>query len=114
MKMVMGLSGVPAATYQGVFVGIESTTNQYGEGYTWQWRITQEGPHKGKTVKRITGDYPTKTNACGKMLTQVSGRESLEANESINLADYVGKSYTIVVSPCASGGTRVESVKMVL
>ncbi len=107
--LTMTSPGVPVGGYQGVFVGVEATENQYGQGLKWQWRITS-GEHSGKIVQRITGASPSPKNACGKMLAALAGR-MLTAGEPVDLAAYADRTYTIVVSSGGEGsGTRVETV----
>jgi len=103
---------IPAGGYQAEFLGVEKCEEdhkEYGPGIRWEFRIL-DGDYSGKTAVRVTGVEPTKQNACGKMLAQVSGI-TLEGGASANIADCVGRRFQIQVTPNQSGsGTRVDVV----
>ena len=104
-----GASGAPAGAYTAVFAGVEpkEATGEMGPGYTWRWRIAT-GAHTGKSVQRITGQSPSPSNACGRILSAIAGK-TLGEGEDFRLEDYIGKSYMVVVQATPSGGTRVET-----
>lgn len=108
MKLTVSAGGVPVGSYLGRFVGVEATTNDYGDGLTWRWEIIG-GPHAGHKVSRITTTTPTTKNACGKILSGLIGR-ALTAGEQFDVASCVGKTYLLCVTEGERGGTRVESV----
>ena len=103
---------IPAGSYEAEFLGLEECEHDhknYGPGICWRFRIV-DGEVRDKVATRVTGNEPTKNNACGRMLSQVAGT-SLEAGTSVELADYVGHRFHIQVVPTPSGaGTRVEVV----
>ncbi|MBM4068059.1 MAG: hypothetical protein FJ271_03825 [Planctomycetes bacterium] len=110
MKLTVKQSGVPVGTYLARFTGTKETENDFGEGLAWEFDV-QSGAHAGAKAGRITGRTPTTKNACGKMLASISGK-SLSAGEEIDLADYIGRNYLIIVAETPSGSTRVESVAL--
>jgi hypothetical protein len=107
-----GGAGVPAGAYQGEFVGAEPTPPNEEKGYPagikWTWKVTN-GEHAGRDATRITGAKPSPKNACGKILNALLGK-ALSDGESINIADLVGRKYTLIVQAGEGGGTRVETV----
>ncbi|MGO9109106.1 MAG: hypothetical protein ACLP9L_07735 [Thermoguttaceae bacterium] len=110
MLLKVSAGGVPAGSYLAPFMGVETTTNEYGDGLRW-WFEIPSGPHAGSKVGRITSPKPTPKNACGKMLAGITGR-SLTAGLEIDLAAYVGKPFLIIVaeSKSGNGGTYVDAV----
>ena len=116
MKVKMGESkfGAPLGPpYTAEFVQVEEVEakpgTDYGPGWRWQFRIV-EGEHAGKLVSRTTSREPSQKNACGKMLTAVTGRP-LAVNDEVDLAGYVGKRYLVTMEPDYTGkGTRVGTV----
>jgi hypothetical protein len=105
-------SGVPAGGYTGEFTGAEPTPPNQEKGYPaglkWSWKITS-GEHAGRVATRITGAKPSPKNGCGKILNALMGKTLVEG-ETVNLDDYVGRRYTMIVSAGEGGGTRVETV----
>jgi hypothetical protein len=101
---------VPEGNYEAVFVGYEQRTHEeYGEGYRWEWEITN-GPQKGKAVYRTTPLKPTTRNACGAVLAAL-GAQSQGDGVQVNPDAYVGKAYLIIVKKSPSGkGTRVHEL----
>lgn len=110
MSIILKVSagGVPAGSYLARFVGLETTTNDIGEGLRWIFEVTA-GPHTGAKASRITSPSPTLKNACGKMLAGVTGR-GLAPEESVNLDAFLGRIYLVVVVNTDSGATRIDSV----
>lgn len=110
MKLTLSSGSTPPGSYLAKFVGIEqSEANEYGTGFRWQFEIAS-GPLAGTKIGRTTGDKPTLKNACGKMLTGISGRNAV--GETIDLAQYVGKVYLIIVAQRPEGGTSLDSVSL--
>jgi hypothetical protein len=110
MKLTVSAGGVPAGNYVAKFKGIEpyqDKENKYGEGLRWTWQV-EKGPHAGQTASRITGCSPSPKNACGKILSGLLNRP-VQPSEEVDINDFVGKSYLIVVG-AAESGTRVETV----
>ncbi|MBY0461006.1 MAG: hypothetical protein K2V38_27105 [Gemmataceae bacterium] len=108
MKLTLSNGSVPPASYNAKFVGVESAeANQYGPGLRWVFEIVG-GSHAGTRVSRMTGAMPTLKNACGKLLMSVSGKNSV--GETIDLSQYAGKVYLIIVAPRPEGGTSLDSV----
>lgn len=103
-------SGPPPGIYTGGFTEFKPTTSeQYGAGLCLTWTV-DSGEHNGTKVSRTGKPQPTANNSMGKLLTGLLGRQ-MKAGESVNLSDFVGRRYTIVVGPSPSGkSTRVESV----
>jgi len=101
-------TGVPVGAYQGEFVGVENIENEHGLGYKWSLRITV-GEYKGYIPCRITDRKVRPTTACGRMLSALAGR-TISQGESVDPAQFVGKTYTIIVEATKSGGTRVATV----
>jgi hypothetical protein len=48
-------------------------------------------------------------NAAGKMLAGLMGKP-LTAGEEVDLSQFVGKTYLVIVADTDGGGTRVETV----
>jgi len=110
MKLVLANGGLPAGSYVAKFLGVEaSEPNQYGAGLRWLFEVTA-GPQAGTKISRTTGVKPTPKNQCGKLLIGVSGKSVL--GEEIDLTQYVGKNYIIVVVNRPEGGTSLDSVSM--
>jgi hypothetical protein len=110
MKLTLSTGGVPAGSYVAKFVGVEETApNQYGPGIRWNFVITA-GPQAGTKISRPTGTNPTPKNQCGKLLIGVSGKSIM--GEEIDLAQYVGRNYLIVVVNRPEGGTSLDSVSI--
>lgn len=110
MPLVLKVSagGVPAGSYLAKFLGYESTTTEFGDCLRWQFEVVN-GQHTGSRTSRITGLSPTTKNACGRVLSGITGKP-LTAGEDIDLESFIGRTYWIVVVNTDSGGTKVESV----
>src|SRR5262249_51526918 len=96
----------------GAYAGIEpqAPNAEKGFGAGIRWKLTIDaGPHIGQTASRITSATPTPKNSCGKMLSGLIGR-ALKEGEQINLDEYVGKRYMIVIGAGQNGGTRIEVI----
>ena len=100
--------GVPAGSYLATFAGIEPVNNEFGDGLRWQFTVVA-GPQKGCKASRTTQPKPSPKNGCGKVLTGLLGRQ-LNPGESLDVEQFVGQTYLIVVAQTESGSTRVESV----
>lgn len=110
MKLVLTSGGVPAGSYLAKFLGVEPTeAGQYGPGIKWSFEVIT-GRYAASKVCRTTGVFPTQKNSCGKMLMGISGKAN--EGEEIDLADYVGKTYLIVLVQRPEGGTSLESVSV--
>lgn len=110
MRLRVSDATVPAGSYTAQFAGVEPKKHkEFGDGLCWKFRITQ-GPQMGKTALRFTGPTPSPKSACGRMVSGLVGR-ALEPDEEIDIANFVGKTYLIVVDQVKEDGmTRVEAV----
>jgi len=109
MRLKVSAGGVPVGSYTAKFAGIEPTTSeQYGAGYRWKWEITA-GAQAGQAASRTTGTTPTEKNGCGAMLRGLIGGE-LAVGQEIDIEQYIGRNYMLVVAATASGATRVEAI----
>ncbi len=110
MSIILKVSsgGVPAGSYLAKFIGMEPTNNEFGDGLRWQFEVAN-GPLKGAKTSRITSQSPTPKNACGKMLSGITGK-TLTPGEDVNLDAHIGKTFLVVVINTESGGTRIDSV----
>jgi len=108
--VVSDRSGPPAAIYRAKFVGVERTDHpEYGPGARFDFRVIG-GEHDGKIASRTTKMEPSAKNSCGKLMAGILGRP-VNPGETVNLAAYIGKEFTIVVAAAPSGtATRVEQV----
>lgn len=110
MKLTLSSGSTPPGSYLAKFIGAEQAeANEYGAGIRWQFEI-QSGPLAGSKIGRTTGDKPTLKNACGKMVTGISGKTTV--GETIDLTQYVGKVYLIIVAQRPEGGTSLDSVSL--
>ena len=102
-------SGPPPGTYKGVLESIEATTHQeFGDGVRITWRIT-EGMSSGLLASRTCNPHPTPTNATGRLMAGLLGRQ-IKPGEKVSLAACIGRSYMVVVGLGRNGqSTRVES-----
>jgi hypothetical protein len=108
MKLTLSSGSTPPGSYHAKFLGIEpAEANEYGAGIRWLFEIIS-GALAGTKIGRTTGDKPTVRNACGKMLTGISGKTAV--GETVDLAQYVGKTYLIIVIQRPEGGTSLDSV----
>lgn len=111
MQLVMtDNSGPPPGLYTAAFAEFKQTTSeQYGAGLCLTFTV-DSGEHSGVKVGRTGKPTPTPQNVMGKLLAGLLGRQ-MKPGEAINLSDFVGKRYTIVVAQSPSGkSTRVESI----
>ena len=110
MKLTLSSGSTPPGSYLAKFLGTEQAeANEFGAGIRWQFEITS-GPLAGTKIGRTTGDKPTLKNACGRMLIGISGKNTV--GEPIDLAQYVGKVYLIIVVQRPEGGTYLDSVSL--
>jgi hypothetical protein len=102
--------GAPQGLYRAKFLGVEPKDHpEYGPGCEWQFEIL-EGDYRGKVVTRTTGTEPSLKNACGRMLTQLTGG-AIAIEQEFDPADYVGRAYQVMVESNSTGnGTRVGTV----
>jgi hypothetical protein len=114
MKLKVSAGGVPAGAYSAKFLGVEvvpeDPTKGYGAGIRWQFEVVG-GQHTGSKAGRITTATPTAKNACGKMLSGMTG-QALKSGEEVDLGQFVGKAFFVVVQDTNGGGTRVETVSI--
>ncbi|MBL8798266.1 MAG: hypothetical protein JNM56_30510 [Planctomycetia bacterium] len=103
LKLNVTTGGVAPGTYKGTFQGFAQIQNDYGDGLEWCFALAN-----GQQLKRITRDVPTLKNSCGKMIAGITG-QGLATGE-VDLAQFVGKPYTLIVAPTANGGSRIETV----
>ena len=113
MGMILSVSGsegvpAPAGSHIATFAGVKEIENNYGKGLQWQF-VVANGPHKGGRASRTTQPTPSLKNVCGKVLSGLLGR-SLQADEKLDIDQFTGKSYLIIVAATESGSTRVESI----
>jgi hypothetical protein len=108
MLLKVSAGGVPVGSYVAPFKGVETTTNEYGDGLRW-WFEIPAGPHAGCKVGRITANRPTLKNSCGKMLAGITGKQ-LATDLEVDLTAYIGKMYLLIVAEGKNGGTYVDAV----
>lgn len=109
MKLKISAGGVPAGNYQCRFKGIEAVTHdQYGPGLRWNFEIVS-GPLAGQVASRTTSPTPTPRNGAGKLLSGVIGGP-LAVDSEVDLSQFVGRNYLVVVEQVASGGTAIATV----
>jgi hypothetical protein len=102
--------GVPVGSYVAKFVEVQNVTHpEHGPGLEWVFEVTK-GPHAGSKTSRTTGTAPSGKNACGRILGGVTGG-AISPGAQINLADYVGKKFLVMVEPNSTNtGTRIGTV----
>src|SRR5262245_8022919 len=110
MRKSESLFGAPAGVYTGVFLGVtpmrDNGQPRLGKdgkpmqpGIEWTFRITG-GPYDGRVVSRVTAAEPTSKNSCGKLFDGVACRV-VPPGEDVDIDQYVGRPYQIVVAPKA-------------
>jgi hypothetical protein len=112
MKMTMGFTiksnDCPAGVHKAVFNGCERTTHvEYGDGLKFEFEVV-DGPHKGVRACRYTSADPTPRNAAGRLMADLAGQKPTN-NLSVDVDEFVGHQYLIVVREGESGRTRVEN-----
>lgn len=103
-------SGVPAGSYNARFAGLdtyEENADRFGEGIILRFAILS-GDHKGEEATRICSKKFSAKSNLYKFAKALAGRD-LEAGESFDFADFVGKKGMIVVEETDSGSTRVAT-----
>ena len=109
MNFTIKSTDCPAGAYRARFNSVEEKSHpEFGPGLIFSFEVC-DGPHKGKRTSRVTGADPTPRNAAGRMLGDLAGVAPANG-VSLDLEEYVGREYTIVVREGESGRTRVESV----
>lgn len=108
MKLKVSSGGVPIGSYTAQFKSFESVENDFGAGLKWSFEITA-GPCAGMSASRTTSVCPTSKNACGKLLSGITGFP-LTVGTEIDVSSYIGRTYLIVVAETQNGSTRVEAV----
>lgn len=111
-ELTMGKAGdpVPPGSYKTHFQLCEETEGNpaYPPAYRWAWEIS-EGEFVGREVSRITSQKLNAESNAGKLIASLAGGP-VEADQQINLQDYVGQKYLCSVVETKSGGTKVDSV----
>ncbi|MBL8793363.1 MAG: hypothetical protein JNM56_05645 [Planctomycetia bacterium] len=104
--------GAPPGHYLGKLVAIEDTNHiEYGAGIRFVFTVTT-GEHTGRKVSRVTQAEPTPNNNLGKMLAGLLGRP-LKSDEEVDLDQFIGREYHLVVETTEKGSTRVAAVSPV-
>ena len=102
-------SGPPPGIYTGKFSDVKQTESaEYGPGVCLTWTV-DAGDHNGAKTSRTGKPVPTAANIIGKLISGLMGRQ-MKPGESVNLSEFIGRRYTLVVGMSPSGkSTRVES-----
>ena len=110
MKLTVSDATVPVGNFVGQFTSVEPHNHkEYGDGLLWKFRISQ-GPQTGKTALRFTGPTPSPNTIAGHLAAGLLGRP-LKPDEEIDFANFVGKSFLIIVEPAKKEGmTRVAAI----
>lgn len=114
--------GAPSGIYVGKFLGLspmkDNGTPRLGRdgkpmepGVEWQFEVT-EGDYAGQIVGRITSAVPTTKNACGTLLDGLVGR-TVAADEDVDVDQYKGHAYQIVIGPSKENPERTQVVQIV-
>ncbi len=107
--MKLRLGGLLPGTYTCKFKSVEETTHpEYGDGLKWVFEVAS-GPQKGQFAMKTTSTTPTPRNACGKLLNGLAGRP-VSLGEELDVNDFVGKPYTVVVETTQTGSTAIAAV----
>ena len=107
-KFTLKPGGPPPGTYRARLGSVRDTMHlEFGAGMRFEFEII-EGAQTGDKVSRITGILPTPANAAGRMLSGLAGKLAL--HEEVDISDFVGREYLIVVEEVREGVTRVASV----
>ena len=108
MNFVIKSTDCPAGVYKARFTGVEEMTHaEYGDGLRFDFEVV-DGTHKGKRTCRVTSADPTPRNAAGRLLGDLAGVPPANG-VNVDLDEFIGQEYTIVVRESESGRTRVES-----
>ena len=110
MKLTVSDTTVAPGNYVAQFTSVEpSKHKEYGDGLCWKFRISQ-GPQTGKTALRFTGPTPSPNTIAGHLAAGLLGRP-LKLDEEIDFANFVGKSFLIIIEPAKKEGlTRVAAI----
>jgi hypothetical protein len=102
-------SGPPPGIYKAAFAGVTKTHHEeFGAGAKFDFRVVG-GEHDGKIASRTCKPTATAANATGKLMQGLVG-SSAKPGEKVNVAAFIGRTYTIVVGLAKNGtSTRVES-----
>jgi hypothetical protein len=107
--MKLRIKGVPPGRYTALFESVKETVHDdFGAGLAWHFVILG-GQFDGQAVQRTTPREPTPKNGCGKMLKAIAGSLP-SAGVEVDLAQFFGTKYSIVVEEATNGGTRVGAV----
>jgi hypothetical protein len=107
MQFEIAQSVVPGH-YDAVFLGVETLTNEYGQGLRWRFKIVG-GPSSGEIVTRVTRADPTPANSAGRILAGLLG-QPLSSGGTFDSDEAVGRCFRIEVCEAPKGGIRVEHV----
>lgn len=100
---------VPQGQYIGIFKDVQKTNHdQWGEGVMFVFEIAS-GEHKGQTVTRIGKPKASTRNATGKMIAGITG-QAPRGGERVDLRQYAGKPYNILMEATDGGKTRIAQV----
>jgi hypothetical protein len=103
---VKDTSNPPAGTYRARFLGVKQIEHEeYGAGALFTWEII-EGEQTGKTAGRVTDINATLTNATGRIIAGIAGKQVNPG--SVSVEEYIGRIYMIQLEKCKdSQKTRV-------
>ena len=108
MKMKIANNQLPVGGYECSFDGAEESTHEvYGDGLRWCFTV-ERGKHRSAKAYRTTKPEPTPKNSCGRFLAALAGKPPTDGLE-IDLDDYIGRRYSVIVGESEGGSTRVES-----
>lgn len=81
----------------------------WGASYVWEFEVLS-GPQAGKRASCFTKQEASMNNNLGKLLAQLLGR-AVEEDEDVELQDFIGRTYTILVGRSKDGTkARVNAV----
>ena len=101
----------PEGIHEGEFLGCEKMpkNEDYGEGVRFKF-VVRGGEHDGKMTSNIGTAKPTASNISGRLIKGLLGAEP-KPGDKLNLNDYIGKRYTLVVSKNQKGRPVVMQVQ---
>lgn len=100
---------VPQGQYIAIFKDVQKTNHeQWGDGVMFVFEIAA-GEYKGQNATRIGKPQPTNKNATGKMISGITSR-TFEQGQRIDLRQYIGMPYNVLMEPTQGGKTRIAQV----
>ena len=98
-----GYVSVVGGIHKGEFVAVEPCETSKGKAWRWKFKIT-EGKEAGKIVCELSDgeNPPTPANKTGRFLSALASKP-LNDGDSIEVAQYVGKPYMLVVEAKPNG-----------